>query len=368
MNKSVNTADAGRRLSDNPSSTAEALDARCFLPNFCAPRVVFLVIVVAELLAFVLALMSSTSLDGLWFELGLISLFIQWVALGSVAILCLTRNWLERSGVVAAALTAYLITLLMTLLISAFILWGGDYSGFLLIPIAVPPAEFLLRNLAICAIVSAVVFRYFYVQYQWQRNVQAEARSRLQALQARIRPHFLFNSMNTIANLTRTKPQQAEQTIHDLADLFRATLGRRERIALEEEIELTRRYLSIEACRLEERLRVNWQIGEDLPLEIPIPALVLQPLVENAIYHGIEQLLEGGEIMIRIEGERHALRVTVDNPVPTTPGQYRRQGNQMAQENIRQRLMLAFDGECEFKVAHTQQRYTVSFTLPRSAA
>ncbi len=87
-------------------------------------------------------------------------------------------------------------------------------------------ALFLLRNLALCAIVGAVLLRYFYVQHQWQCNVQREATARLQALQARIRPHFLFNSMNTIAALIRDKPEQAEEAVEDLADLFRATLGR----------------------------------------------------------------------------------------------------------------------------------------------
>jgi two-component system, LytTR family, sensor histidine kinase AlgZ len=142
------------------------------------------------------------------------------------------------------------------------------------------------------------MLRYFWVAAQWRRNVEAEARSRIRALQARIRPHFLFNSMNTIAALTRSDPARAEEAVEDLADLFRASLSdATSTVTLKEELELSRIYQRIEQHRLGDRLAVEWRI-KALPLRARIPALSVQPLLENAIYHGIEQLAGGGTVVV----------------------------------------------------------------------
>jgi two-component system sensor histidine kinase AlgZ len=201
------------------------------------------------------------------------------------------------------------------------------------------------------------------VQHQWRRNVQAEARARLQALQSRIRPHFLFNSMNTIAGLTRERPELAEEVVEDLADLFRAGLAdSRQRVGLGEEIEMARRYLRIEALRLGDRLRVDWRIG-DLPLDLPVPPLILQPLLENAVYHGIEPRAEGGEI--RVEGRREggAVVFVLRNPVHGAAPR-RREGHRMALENIRQRLALAYGDEGALTVRSTDGVFEVRIRLP----
>ena len=344
--------------------TTETQDGRaCFLPDFCTARAVFLVVLIAELLACILALVSASHTHDLWGDLGLISLYIQWVALGSAAALCLARRKLNLSSPRVAAVTAYGTTLTMTLLVSLATLALGEYAGGEGFTSALPPWLFVLRNLAINAIAAAIVFRYFYVQHQWKQNVEAEARARVQALQARIRPHFLFNSMNTIASLTRTQPEQAEEAVHDLADLFRATMDKRDRIPLDEELEITRRYLSIEHLRIGDRLQVEWAVADDLPSKLLVPALILQPLVENAIYHGIEPLTEGGCVHIRIEQLPHALKFAVSNPLGQTAR--RSGGNRMAQDNIRQRLALAYPDDSEFHIEQTADSYTVWFTLPR---
>ncbi len=339
-----------------------------FLPDFCTARPVFLVILVAELLACILALMAGATLGDFWSELALISLFIQWVALGSVAILCYTQGWLNRLDVRAASLIAYIVPLVMTLLVSALALWGGQYTRALAFPVNLPAGEFLARNIAISAMVSVVVFRYFYVQHQWQLNVQAEARARLHALQAKMRPHFLFNSMNTIASLTRSRPELAQKTVIDLAELLRATLESRERIPLAQEVELTRRYLDIEASRLEERLKVDWQIQEGLALDTEVPALILQPLAENAIYHGIEPQVEGGRVQIRIEGDEQTLRICISNPLPAHRSESSRKGNRMALDNLRQRLALAFGEKGKLEVQAADNNYSVVLIIPRTPA
>lgn len=346
----------------NPDNTGVA-ESGCFLPDFCSARVVFLVVLIAQLLAFVLALAAAGYSREFWTDLAFTSVFIQWVALGSAAVLCLLRSWLERLSTLAAALFAFGATIAVNALFTGLIILGVDLEILPGISASGWDLEFAGRNLAIGAIVAAVAFRYFYVQSQWKHNVEAEARSRIQALQARIRPHFLFNSMNTIANLTRSQPDVAEQAIEDLSDVFRAALEQRERIALSQELDIVRRYLNIEALRLGPRLELHWDMGEDVPREARLPALTLQPLVENAIYHGIEPRTEGGEVRVAARVADGKLILSVENPLP---GRRNRSssGNQIAQENIRQRLALAYGERAQMRIEESEQRYRVEVRIP----
>jgi len=156
-----------------------------------------------------------------------------------------------------------------------------DSGGAGLFPAA--PWMFVLRNVAIGLIVTGLALRYFYVAHEWRRSVELRAAARVLALQARIRPHFLFNSMNTIAALTRSNPPRAEEAVQDLADLFRATLADKGTITLAEELEVARTYQRMEQLRLGARLQVEWRT-DALPADALVPGLVIQPLLENAIY------------------------------------------------------------------------------------
>jgi two-component system sensor histidine kinase AlgZ len=227
-----------------------------------------------------------------------------------------------------------------------------------------PPVSFIARNLAISGIMTLIALRYFYVQHQWKHHVEAEARSRLWALQARIHPHFLFNTLNTIAGLIRTQPDRAEQVVLDLADLLRAALAGQERSTLADELELTRRYLAIEKLRMGERLRVDWQLDDGLPLDAPLPALLLQPLVENAIHHGLRALSEGGGLTIQVEHQPRALRFAITNPRPPASGERNVQGQRLAQDNIRQRLLLVYGTASRLEITETIDGYRVAFTVP----
>ena len=176
-----------------------------------------------------------------------------------------------------------------------------------------------MRSLGLCAIVAALLLRYLYLHYLWRRQVEAEAQARFEKLQARIRPHFLFNSINTIANLTHTDPGLAEELLQDLADLFRAALGKSgERATLEEELELSRRYLHIEKQRLGERMEILWDV-EELPGDAALPPLILQPLVENAVYHGIQPARRPGVIRIGGRYRRGRVNLSVRNSLPEDP-------------------------------------------------
>ena len=231
-----------------------------FLPDLCAPRMVLAIVLVSELLALTLTLARPSGAAFLT-ELARISLFVQWLGLTGAALLCYGRRWLAGLSVPLAVLMAFALLMLDTALLSEAAYWLGrnvSSRGFndILFPTARWP--FLLRNEGICAIVTAMLLRYFFVAHQWRLHVRAEARSRIHALQARIRPHFLFNSMNTIAALTRSDPDRAEEAVEDLADLFRATLKDSESpLRMKEELELTRIYQRIEGLRLAERLTVQ---------------------------------------------------------------------------------------------------------------
>jgi two-component system sensor histidine kinase AlgZ len=337
-----------------------------FLPNFCSVRMVFAVVVIAELLAFIITLLSPGVMDNPWGNLGLISMLVQWIALTSAALLCVSRTLLSRMSNSAAALASYLLVLLVTAVVSEMAFWLMIESTLFPRLTSDENPVFLLRNLTISTVVAAVILRHLYIQFQWRQRLQSEARARIQALQARIRPHFLFNSMNTIASLTRSDPEAAETAIEDLSELFRASLsGTSEQATLGDEVELARRYLGREKLRLGERLLVDWQL-DDLPMEARLPPLVLQPLLENAIYHGIEPLPQGGTIKVSGRLVDDLLEITVSNPVPESRAGGRQQGNRIAQENIHQRLAIAFGARAGLRSMAGADFYQVSIRFPQA--
>jgi two-component system, LytTR family, sensor histidine kinase AlgZ len=334
-----------------------------FLPDFCAVRMAIAVILIAQLLAIVLTLATPGLRQQGFQVLALNSLFIQWVAVSCVALLCLLRNRLNQLPDVWSALASYLIMLGVTWIVTE-IAWWIMYAlpGAELEPLP-DHAAILLRNLGISGIASALVLRYFYVQHQWRRHVHSEAQARLQALQARIRPHFLFNCMNTIASLIRRQPKQAEQAVEDLADVFRHSLrDNNEWVTRAEELDLCQRYLRIEQLRLGERLQVEWDTGE-LPDDARLPALSLQPLLENAVYHGIEPRRDGGCIRIsgRLRGQQ--LLISIENPLPPAGSPNTHTGHQLAQENVRQRI-IGFDADADLIVDTDTGLYRADIVLP----
>lgn len=319
-------------IRDFKTMAESSIADECFLPNFCGLRMVFVVVVIAQLFAFVVVLSpGDMPTTGRWQQLGLISLFVQWCTLVSSAVLCLLRRWIYRLSDRIVAIVSYTAVLLVVWSVSELAYWyvyPGAHN--------LTHWGFVLRNVAISFLITGPILRYFYVTHQWRRNVRAEAEARLQSLQSRIRPHFLFNSMNTIASLTRTSPEQAETAVENLADLFRATLrDARQFHSLAEELTLCRHYLDIEALRLGDRLKVEWAIDE-LPEDALLPPLMIQPLLENAIYHGIEPLVAGGTIYIVGKREGKQLQLEISNPVSGNDSASK--GNQIAQDNIRARL------------------------------
>lgn len=336
-----------------------------FLPEFCGTRMVFVVVLLAELLAIALTLAAPAPVTTTVNRLALFSVMSQWAALCCLAILCVLQRRLAALSDHAAAAASYAATLVVTLAVTELAwrlavdwlsLSGSVSSGH---------ADFLLRSLGVSAIAWALALRYFYVRHQWRRRVESEADARFAALQARIRPHFLFNCMNTIAGLTRQAPALAEQAVEDLSALLRASLNSAGHpVTLAEEIELCRGYLRIEQQRLGERLRVEWNVPGEV-LEQRLPALTLQPLLENAVYHGIERLPGGGTVTISCTRTLHGVAVTITNPVAAgAAGTQARPGHHMAQENVAQRLAAFFGADGLLRCMESAGLYRIDVRLP----
>ena len=329
------------------------------------------IVLTAELIALLLATARLSVPAHFWDDLARTSFFLLWIALCSAGALCRLRPALARLGVERGSALALALLLAVTALFSQVAWWAAS-SGFdLSLGDSLPGgghAAFLFGNLAICLIVGGTVLRYFYVTDQWRRNVEGEARARIDALQARIRPHFLYNSMNTIASLTRSNPIQAERAVEDLADLFRANLSEaRNVVRLAEEVEIARTYERIEQLRLGTRLRVDWRLGE-LPDDAPVPGMFLQPLLENAIYHGIERLPGGGTVTIAGSMDGTMTEIRMENPLPSLAAGSVRPGNRIALANLRERLALLYAGAAALETDEQANRFVVRLRFPSRTA
>jgi two-component system, LytTR family, sensor histidine kinase AlgZ len=339
-------------------------DKNSFLPNFCSAEVLFVVVLSAELLAIILSLALPIYSRDILFDLAMNSLFIQWISLTCVGFLCIFRKKFAMLNQKHAAALSYLIILVVSFIISEVAWWSLYVYPNNMVTTKDLHGLFLLRSMGISSIVGAVVLRYLYVQHHWRKNIETTAISRYQALQSRIRPHFLFNCMNTIASLTRKAPELAEQSVEDLADLFRATLLEpTELYKISEEWKLCEHYLRIEGHRLGDRLNIDWDIS-NLPDNALVPPLSLQPLLENAIYHGIERLPEGGTIKIKGQLVDEILTINISNPVPPDNIKDMHKGNKHAQENIRQRLNTLFGTSSTLTLLNEDNLYTINLTLP----
>jgi two-component system sensor histidine kinase AlgZ len=350
-------------MSPRPHSAPQGEEPRqLYLPNFCSASTVLVIIVICELTALLLALARNSAVLGFWTDLGLTSMFLLWIALCGASILCVLRGYLARQSVALSAAVVLAITVTLVIAISAITYYATSdpLSGE-------SHWAFLLRNAGITLVVTALALRYFYVTHEWRHNVELQAKARVHALQARIRPHFLFNSMNTIASLTRSNPARAEEAVLDLAELFRANLNeKRNQIPLADEIDVARTYQRMEQLRLGDRLRVDWKI-DSLPLDAQVPGLTLQPLLENAIYHGIEPRPDGGVVTVTGEFSKGMVTIVVRNPVPLANLTVR-DGNRLALANIKERLDLMYGERATVKAGRFDDQYIVTLRFPFTSA
>ena len=279
---------------------------------------------------------------------------------------------LERFVQAAAFIEPLLLVLILALFVLSRVLrrlpyWAGCAAVLALVAVlvggyvaSVASAASLPRALTLAVLMAAALLAYLRLLTKAYSPALVEAR--LQALQARIRPHFLFNSLNAVLALIRRDPKRAERTLEDLADLFRTLMSEpRQFVRLADEIALLERYAELEQLRLGERLRVTWDL-DGAPADALLPPLVLQPLLENAIYHGVEPGSEPGEVLVRIERRGSRVLARIDNPY--REAEAGRAGNRMALENIRERLQLFFDAEARIAVQTDGGRYRVEIEIP----
>ncbi|HMB57209.1 MAG TPA: histidine kinase [Arenimonas sp.] len=333
----------------NPTHPLEAL--------WQAPAIIS-VMIAGEGLALVLALVPGGQGDR-WVYFGLASLMIQWIALLSLGGLFLLRRSLTLWPAHRVAWLSLALLLASTWLVGGATWlalhesWPMDRHDW---------QTFLLRLTAIALAVGLLGLAAFQNHWQARRLAVRAKQSELEALQARIRPHFLFNTLNTGAALVHARPGDAEHLLLDLADLFRAALSGPRDIPIADELSLARRYLEIEALRFGERLRVHWQLPETMP-EVLVPALSIQPLVENAIRHGIEPCPAGGAIDIAVSVEGTSLQVVVCNDLPR-PGTAATPGHQVGQSSARERIRALSNGRGRLDTRIENGRYFAVITLP----
>ena len=320
------------------------------LPNCQNLGVLLRILLIVNLLGMLAVILRSEKLSDVFPLMAEVSMTIQPILLFNILALYLLFPLLRK---LQYWVGAGFIMLIAMSIAAAIVMLFTRYFTFDVVTIP-------YRIIVLAGLTTAIVLYYFSLQQRAYSPAIAEAR--LQALQARIRPHFLFNSINAVLSLIRSQPKRAETALEDMADLFRVLMAEnRDLVPLEKEIALCKQYLSIESLRMEDRLQLNWQI-DNMPPEALIPPLILQPLLENAVYHGIEPIPEGGEIVVSIDMKRDELLIKISNPCNSKTSEHN--GNKMALKNIKERLTLHFDLEASIKHRTVNNQYTVTIRLP----
>lgn len=321
-----------------------------YLPDFRNLGVILRCFILVEGLAFVIVLATAPGLVGAVESFVGAGALREPVLLAAMAVLSVLSPYLARLpyrlGVLFAMALAFVVGV-----------EGQLLYGYLL------PAELggsSLRTGLLAMLSAGFVLAYFNWRYRVLSPALSEAR--LMALQARIRPHFLFNSLNTVLGLIRSEPKRAETVLENLAELYRSLMSESNiLVPLARELEIAKAYLDVEAVRLGDRLSVNWQI-QNAPLDALLPPLILQPLLENAVYHGIEPAESGGTVSVNIFSKGDQLNMVLRNPC--CQGREKRPGNQMALNNIRERLDLHFDAEATMRAYHSGEEFVVQIRMP----
>ena len=320
------------------------------LPDFRNLGTILRILLAVNGAAAVAALAQSTTPEAFAATLVQYAGFVEPHLILQLAILYAVAPWLSRQPGRVGAAFVFAVTVLAGLAVHVAL--RQLLPGL---------QDTLLRHLLLALVATAVLIAYFRLRARALSPAIAEAR--LQALQARIRPHFLFNSLNGVLSLVRSDPRRAEEALHDMADLFRVLMrDNRDLAPLADEVELSRQYLELEKLRLGSRLLVEWNV-KSMPADALVPPLVLQPLLENAVYHGIEPSSAPGTVSVNIflsKGEVHAV---LRNPYRAAGGSHH-SGNKMALANVRERLALHFDAEASLESKVLDHAYEVHIRMP----
>jgi two-component system, LytTR family, sensor histidine kinase AlgZ len=339
-----------------PTSNTERSPVEIVIPDCCNIGIIFRVLLGANITVLAAILLRTGSLTTGLLEFVEASIVLELACLCSLLTLCGLRQairtvppWGQRiaCAIVPAAVTGLIINLL-----ASMDLFLNSFSNLTVV-----------KGMLLAALMGLALQHYFELRTRAFSPALSEAR--LQALQARIRPHFLFNSLNAVLSLIRDEPKRAEATLEDLADLFRVLLrDARSMTTLEDELRLCRQYLSIEKIRLGDRLQVKWErtdISDRVLRHAQIPSLLLQPLVENAVHYGVEPASQPALIQIHVARSLDRIEISIVNPyhhdVEST-------GNQIALANIRERLALLYDVEAQLTTMVARGHFEVRVKFP----
>ena len=323
------------------------------LPDLRNLGTVLRILVAVNAGAMVAAFASETTPSGMLAAWTQATTIVEPWLFAVLAVLWAASPWLSRRPYATGAAVVVLTALVAGLALAPL------YARFT--PVT---AGSLLRWLIWALLAAVGLLAYFHLRARALSPAITEAR--LQALQARIRPHFLFNSINAVLSLVRTEPKRAEIALQDMADLFRVLMrDNRKLTPLADEVELCRQYLELEQLRLGERLIVEWNV-KSMPGDALVPPLVLQPLLENAVYHGIEPWSEPGRVSINLFSARGEVHAILRNSYRTDGGSHH-SGNKMAMANVRERLALHFDAEASLETRVTADSYEVHIRMPYRA-
>jgi two-component system sensor histidine kinase AlgZ len=300
--------------------------------------------------ALVVAFAREQRWSGLMAEWIALTSYVEPYLLAELVLLALIAPWLSRQRYVVGAGMVLAVTVAVG--VAVYALFDRMMPG---------SAGSLARQLMFG--LAAALALLFYFRLRVKALSPAITEARLQALQARIRPHFLFNSITAVLSLVRSDPHRAEAALEDMADLFRVLMrDNRELTPLEDEVLLCRQYLDLEKLRLGDRLVVDWNV-KSMPGDALVPPLVLQPLIENAVYHGIEPSSEPGTVSINLFLSRGEVHAILRNPVLGN-GRRHLSGNRMALDNVRERLALHFDAEASLESRVAKDSYEVHIRMP----
>lgn len=320
---------------------------RTLIPDGCNMGVLLRVIGTVVALALIAALGDAASPREALASLLRLMPFVAPTTLATLMLWCAARRVLPPLAVPAQRAVAWTIPAVVAWIVAGiFHLPGGQWAA--------------LAHGAIAFAIGAGFQHYYELRERAFSPAVVEAK--YQALQSRIRPHFLFNSLNAVLSVIRTEPGKAERMLESIAELFRAVMAdTRKLVPLGQEIELCRNYVEIEQTRLGNRLAVDWQIGAYHP-RAKVPQLLLQPVIENAIRYGAEKLAGRADIIVRVRQHGFALEIFVSNPI--APGRPEREGNQIGLANIRGRLALIYDLEAKIETSMRGDRFELTMTLP----
>ena len=333
------------------------MNKRLILPNLCRNSAVLVIVLLSQLSVIVAWLFLPFNNDGIT-TLGLASIYSLFVSLLGATLLCLSRAWIARQSFffgVCVALVLMVISLLIVEFAMQTLIFTPAYEGY--------DYERIGRRALAALVAAAVLLRFFSLIELFNQHSKAEAEARVLALQSRIQPHFLFNSLNTISELAATDSEKAEAATTALASLFRASLENdRSFHSLEQEIKLCQRYLELERFRMGNKLKVAWAAGLEDAFRWQMPKLMLQPLLENAIVHGKNL---SGEVLVKLDirESNNYISIMIENELGEPPKD--KLGHGIAIKNIQQRLETLYDDQFTFRSKVDASIYSVLLRIPK---